>query len=309
MLTCACGARFEVDDSLAGQEFLCPECQQPVSAPGADRLPRVTSGWALASVLLVFLGAFTVVGTVAAVILGGIALVSIRRQRDRVTGAGFAVFGICLGILFTGLTVVAMNAGDLFGLESWLRERNLALNLDTSGPLEIVQGIKGFAITRPTEKWGQVLDQDSGDPAVSDFQDQVDLLLMQMARHAYIDVRMLPVIGPFRTLDQYEGEVLSDFEVQHRARNLFEDDDDDFRPAVRIRRLAERRLDAKDGMEGREMEVEVRCAGKPWHFLIRLYRRGNGGVYVVRAYGPKRRFAEIRSELESALDSFRILHR
>ena len=123
MLTCACGARFEVDDSLAGQEVLCPECQQPVRATDAGRPPRVTSAWALASVLLALLGAFTVVGTIIAVVLGLIALVSIRRQRDRVTGSGFAVFGVCLGLLFTVLTIVAMNAVDLFGLESWLRDR------------------------------------------------------------------------------------------------------------------------------------------------------------------------------------------
>ncbi len=309
MLTCACGARFEVDDSLAGQEVLCPECQQPVQAPDASRQPRVTSAWALASILLALLGAFTVVGTIIAVVLGLIALVSIRRQRDRVTGAGFAVLGICLGLLFTVLTAVALNAGELFGLEAWMRERNLARNIDTSGPLEIVQAAKGFAITRPTEKWGRVPNEESGDPAVIDHQDQLDLLLMQMAQHAYIDVRKLPG-GPFRTLDQCKGEILSEFEEQHPPRNPFEDDDDAFRPGVRDRQPGERRLDAKDGMEGREMEVEVRCAGKPWIFLIRLYRRGNlGPIYVVRGYGPKRRFAQIRGELEIALESFRILHR
>jgi len=308
MLTCACGARFEVDDSLDGREVLCPECQQPVKAPDAGRQPRVTSAWALASALLALLGAFTVVGTIIAVVLGLIALVSIRRQRDRVTGTGFAVMGICLGILFTVLTVVALNAGELFGLEAWMRERNLARNVDTSGPLEIIQAVKGFAITRPTEKWGKVPNEDSGDPAVIDFQEDLDLLLMQMAQHAYIDVRV--VLGrPFRTLDQCKGEILSEFEAQHRPQNPFEDEEDAFRPAVRVRRLGERRLDAKDGMEGREIEVEVRCAGKPWLFLIRLHRRGNNGrIYVVRAYGPKRRFGQIRSELETALESFRILH-
>ncbi len=309
MLTCACGARFEVDDSLTGQEVLCPECQQPVQAPDANPQPRVTSAWALASAVLALLGAFTVVGTILAVVLGLIALVSIRRQRDRVTGAGFAVLGICLGVLFTVLTVVALNAGELFGLEAWMRERNLARNIDTSGPLEIIQAANGFAITRPTEKWGKVPNEDSGDPAVIDFQEDLDLLLMQMAQHAYIDVRKLPGVGPFPTLDEYKGEILSEFGQQHRPRNPFEDDDADFRPAVRVRQLGERRLEVKDGMEGRELEVEVRCAGKPWLFLIRLYRRGNiGPMYVVRAYAPKRRFAQIRSELEAALESFRILH-
>ncbi len=307
MLTCACGTRFEVDDSLAGQEVLCPECQQPLKAPAVERPPRVTSAWALASVLLALVGAFTVLGTLVAIVLGLIALVSIARHRERVTGAGFAVFGICLGVLFTVLTVVALSAADVFGLETWLRERTLSQKIDTSGPLEIVQGIKRFAIARPSEKWGQVQDNQSDDSAVGDFQDNLDLLLMQIPRHAFIDVQVVPA-GPFQTLDSCTAEVLAEFEKQHHPRNPF-DDDEDFRADPRLRRLSDQRLDAKDGMEGRHLEIEVRCAGKPWRFLIRLYRRGKGSVYVVRAYAPRRRFDEIRDELQSALDSFRILHR
>ena len=311
MLTCACGTRFEVDASLAGQEVLCPECQQPLQAPSAARPPLLTSGWALASVLLALLGAFTVVGTLVAVVLGVVALVSIARHRERVTGVGFAVLGICLGMLFTVLTVVALNAADVFGLESWMRERNMAQKIDTTGPLEVVQSIKRFAITRPTEKWGQVPSKESDDPAVGAFQNNLDLLLMQIPRHAFIDVRLLPG-GPFQTLDQYAGDILSDFETRRqpgRVQDPFEDEDDPFRPAVRVHSLGTQRLDAVDGMEGRQVEAEVLCVGKPWHFIIRLYRRGNGRVYVLRAYAPKRRFGEVRGELETALDSFRILHR
>ncbi len=121
MLTCACGARFEVDDTLAGQEVLCPECQQPIKAPALDRPPQVTSGWALASVVLALVGAFTVLGTVLAAVLGFYALLHIARNRQRVSGAGLAVFGICLGVLFTGLTVFALTTSDLFGLESLVR--------------------------------------------------------------------------------------------------------------------------------------------------------------------------------------------
>lgn len=305
MLTCACGTRFEVDESLAGQEVLCPECQQPLQAPAAARPPLVTSGWALASVLLALLGAFTIVGTLAAVIFGIVALVTIARHRDRLTGAGFAVFGICIGVLFTVLTVVAMNAADVFGLETWIRERTMTRQVDTTGPLEVVQGIKGFAITRPSEKWGQIQDNESDDPAVGLFQNNLDLLLMQLPRHAFIDVRALSS-PPLQTLDQSEAEVLSEFETQRH--NPFEDDDD-FRPATRVHRLGGGRLAAKDGMEGREMTLELRCGGKPWLVLIRLHRRDNGRIYVVRAYAPKRRFDAIRGELVSALNSFRILPR
>jgi hypothetical protein len=306
MLTCACGTRFEVDDSLAGQEVLCPECQQPLQAPAAARPPLVTSGWALTSVLLALLGAFTIVGTVVAIIFGIVALVSIARHRDRLIGAGFAVFGICLGVLFTVLTVVAMNAADVFGLETWIREHTMSRQIDTTGPLEVVQGIKGFAITRPTEKWGQVQDNESDDPAVGVFKNNLDLLLMQLPRHAFIDVRALSS-QPFQTLDQSEAEVLSEFETQRH--NPFADDDDDFRPATRVQRLGGGRLAAKDGMESREMTLELRCGGKPWLVLIRLYRRDNGRIFVVRAYAPKRRFDAIRGELVNALNSFRILPR
>src|SRR4051812_13283476 len=51
-LTCACGARFEVEDTLAGQEVSCPECQQPLKAPALQRVPLRTSGFALASAQL-----------------------------------------------------------------------------------------------------------------------------------------------------------------------------------------------------------------------------------------------------------------
>jgi hypothetical protein len=310
MLTCACGARFEVDDTLAGQEVLCPECQQPLKAPALDRPPQVTSGWALASIVCALVGAFTVLGTVLAVLLGFYALVHIARNRQRVAGAGLAVTGICLGILFTVLTVFALTSGDLFGLDSMVRERTMAQQLDTSGPMEIVRGLKGFAITRPTEKWGQVLGNQSGDPAVSSLQHNRDLLLMQAARHAFIDVRTLPA-ARFKTLDQCESDILAEFDTrQQRPQNPLDDDDDeDFGPVMQPRLQSSRPLGMKDGVEVREMIVDVRCAGQSWQFLIRLHRRNNGAVYVVRAYTPRRQLARIKNEMESALDSFRLLPR
>jgi hypothetical protein len=306
MLTCACGARFEVDDSLAGQEVLCPECQQPLKAPAPDRPPQLTSAWALASVVLALVGAFTVLGTILAVLFGIIALASIARNRERVTGVGFAVLGICLGVLFTGLTLFALSTGDLFGLDTWVRERTMAQQVDTSGPMEIVLGLKGFAITRPTEKWGQVRGNQSDDPAVSSLQHDRDLLLMQVARYAFIDVRTLR--GPFRSLDECQDDVLAEFESPQRPSH-FGEDDDEFQPPSRARLQVSRPLENKEGAEGRELIVDVRRTGQSWHFVIRLYRRKNGTTYIVRAYTPKRHFSRIQGELETALESFRLLPR
>ncbi|HWG43647.1 MAG TPA: DUF4190 domain-containing protein [Gemmataceae bacterium] len=308
MLTCACGARFEVDNTLAGQDVLCPECQQPLKAPAQDRLPQVTSGWALASVVLALVGAFTIVGTVLAVLLGFYALRHISRNRQRVRGIGLAIFGIYLGTKFTALTILALSNSDLFGLENLMREKFTAEQVDTSGPLEVVQGAKGFAITRPSEKWGQVAGNQSDDPAVSLLQRNRDLLLMQVARYAFLDVRTLPP-GNIRNLDQCQDDILTEFENRPRQANPFAEDDDDFPAAIHARLLASRQLETKDGVEGREMDVDVRSGGQPWRFTIRLYRRGNGRIYVVRAYTQKRRYNKNKSELEMALDSFRILRR
>src|SRR5262245_8864590 len=107
-LTCACGARFELEDTLAGQEVACPECQQPLKAPTLRTVPLRTSDYALASFILALIGAFTLVGTLAAVVLGVLGLVNVSRHRERVTGAGFAIFGIVAGSFFTVLTVTAL---------------------------------------------------------------------------------------------------------------------------------------------------------------------------------------------------------
>jgi hypothetical protein len=307
MLTCACGTRFEVDDSLAGQEVLCPECQQPLRAPPAERPPQVTSAWALASVLLALIGAFTLIGPIAAIGTGIIALIAISRSQKRLAGSGFAIVGIFLGILFTALTIVVLNVNDLFGLETWFRKRSMTAKVDTSGPMEIVEGGKGFALTRPNEKWGRVLGDRSDDEAVGTLQNNLDLLLMQLSLRAYVDVRTIKA-GQFLTLDQCELELLAEMNTPRQPGNILDDDDDFDPPTLRsAKRINGRRLDVKDGTEGREMEVEMRCGGKSWTFLIRTYRRKQGDIYVVRAYSPKNRFQTIRDQLQTALDSFRVL--
>ena len=153
-LICACGARIELEDALAGQEVACPECQQPLKAPAGDAQsqPLRTSGFALASLVLAITGAFTIVGTLAAIVLGLIAVVLIFRHRERLAGLGYAIAGIAIGVVFTALTVVAFSATEPFGFAGYMRERNMAPFVDTAGPLEVVD--RGWAITRPTEQWG-----------------------------------------------------------------------------------------------------------------------------------------------------------
>src|SRR5262245_31500652 len=113
-LSCRCGAQFEVEETLAGQAVTCPECQRSLKAPGLRRGPVATSGLAIASLVLALVGAFTLVGTLAAIVCGVLAIVQVSRHRDRLAGLGFATFGIILGVAFTTLTLFAVSRGELF---------------------------------------------------------------------------------------------------------------------------------------------------------------------------------------------------
>ena len=190
-LTCDCGARFEVEDTLAGQSVSCPECQQPLKAPAAQRPTVRTSGFALASFLLAVVGAFTVVGTLAAAVLGFIAVIQILRNRERLAGFGFAAGGIILGLIFTTLTLWSLTTGELFGLAATVRRTQMADQLEPIDPkaaLDIKEN--GFSLTRPNIKWQR---------AKKDFQyllvqpllrNDALLLLVQPDLYAFADVQV-----------------------------------------------------------------------------------------------------------------------
>jgi Domain of unknown function (DUF4129) len=145
-LSCACGAKFEVAETFAGQSVACPECQQPVRVPAATGARLQTSGYALASVVLALVGMFTIVLPALAVLLGLCGLVSIARHRGRIAGTSYAVFGIVLGLVFVPLMLFAVSREEIF---DQFREKINTGKADFSGPLEIVRAQEGYAITRP----------------------------------------------------------------------------------------------------------------------------------------------------------------
>jgi hypothetical protein len=306
-LTCACGARFELDETLAGQNVICPECQQALRAPALARPPLRTSHWALASVVLALTGAFTVIGTVAAVVCGVVALVRIQRQRDRLAGAGLAAFGLGAGVVFTALTLFALSRDELFGLGGELRERMLAEHLDFTGDLKEEPTNKGFAITRPSRRWGRAIDH-LEDPALDALTGSFDLLLVQAARYAFVDVRGEPTNLP--NLDDCRNYVL-DVLRSGPVNNLGHPPPRDV-PLMRVSNVQERpgsRHNLPDfaDAEAQEFQVDLLCGGRPWTMLIRIYRTVDGRLLVVRGFTPRRRFDAVEPELRQALDSFKVL--
>jgi hypothetical protein len=295
---CACGACFDADEALAGREVSCPDCQQPVAVPAAGAAPPRTSLLALFSAILALVGAFTVVGTVLAAVLGVAGLVQVSRNRDRLAGAGLATFGLVAGVALTALTLFALGSGELFGLGSPTHLGQLGSEVDTSGPMEVVVADKGFALTRPSRRWGRAHNDVVSDDIAGQFLDEPDLLLVNPSRYLFAEVR---VADDGTTLDRCRDEVLA---------NLTAGRGDvpgvggrDVRPTVR----ETKQLPAEGWAERRELVVDVRYGSQTWTFLLRLQKTRAGAVFVTRGYTQRRRFVRAEPELRLVLDSFRAL--
>ena len=299
-LTCDCGARFEVEDTLAGQTVACPECQEPIKAPAAQRPPLRTSALALASCVCALVGAFTVVGTIAAVVLGVVAVVSILRHRDRLAGLAFASFGIVAGVLFTGLTVLAFSKVEAFGMGNWARAQALAPIVDDTGPMEVTRA--GYAITRPSETWG-VLTAMPRDPLVKAMDNKSDLSLVDMRTYAFIDVKVDSLTN--RTLIEYQSQMIAEL---CPPRKPWEPPDDGPNASVITKAVpisgAPVSTRGADFSE-REFVIEVGGGRQTWHMLVHLYLNTRTKMlYVVRCYAPKAYYERMQTDFRSALDSF-----
>lgn len=291
-LVCACGARFDVEDRFAGQSVACPECQRAVTAVAQLRQPLRTSGFAIASVVLSLVLAFTLVGTILAVFLGAIGLVHIRRHRDRVAGTGYAVLGMSLGVLFTALFLFALFS-DLVGM--WVvREATLGSQVDRGGPMEISQA--GFSIRRPTPQWGVANDEMRRDQS-----NDSELLLVNLSKDAYLDVSSDTLGG--RTLEAYKDAVLDTYKEQRNPMGK--------RDPLSFRGLTVKHtepLPAEGGREGIEVQLEVRIGAQPLTFLLHIVRApGSDRVFLLRGWASKRRFPLVEKEIRETLTSFRIL--
>jgi hypothetical protein len=298
-VTCACGAKFDAEEALAGKEMPCPDCQEPVSIPAVDRQPRRTSMLALWSAILALVGAFTVLGTLIASVLGLAGLIHVSRNRERIAGAGLATFGLVAGIVFTGLTLFALSSKELFGLGSPTRLGQLGDEVDVSGPLEVRVVDRGFSLTRPSVRWGKSLLNFVNDPIAGQLVDEPDLLLINPGRYLFVEARLEEGAD---SLDNCVPTLLAAMQTGNRELRAL--GNRNVRPTVRETKA----LPPAGWQERRELLVDVRCGSQAWTMLMRLQKSRNGEIYVTRAYTQRRRFAPAEAELREVLDSFHLLN-
>ncbi len=115
-VTCDCGRSFETPESNAGRLGWCPDCGREFIVPGPSPRPKadvipweaepsVTSGKAVASLVLGALFFFVCFSAVPAIILGWTALNDIRMSKGRLKGRLLAIGGITFGMIGSLLTV------------------------------------------------------------------------------------------------------------------------------------------------------------------------------------------------------------
>jgi hypothetical protein len=298
-LTCSCGAYLEVDDKFAGQTIHCPDCQKALQVPRLERTVVRTSGLALGSLILALVGAFTVLGPLVAAGLGLLALRQIRQHPDEVAGRGFALSGVVLGGVFTLVGVLAYVASDRIDLEALLTRRRLAGKVEFPEELEVRRHREGFALTRPSDKWGVLREPNDSNAPV---QPQDELKFVNAARDAEILCRPDYVPGHW-SLEESSAHVVRNF------KDLFGS------TGYTIR--SSQRLPSPNDAEMLEMVLDRSQIGGSRTYLVRLIRRkardrGDDRqvqVYLVGGGTRKSRFKRIEPDVKKALESFQLLER
>jgi hypothetical protein len=307
-LTCACGVFLEVDDRFAGQTITCPDCRRPHQLPAATRPDLSLSGYALTSLILALIGAFSVVGTLAAVVFGVLALRQIKRQPDQFAGTRLAQAGIVLGCLFTVASLYIYRAGDRFNLNLWLREQQMAgrvtYSTDQEGKpaLEIsrrTRSQKWITITRPSEQWG-VLDQQAEEARVGSTDDEPTLI--NVKEDAYV-LCLEQTARKSETFDKNVELALNDF----REPSLTSPELKRSRGAVFTVRLNSKKVLPNEGeAEVMELVVDKSRAGQRRTYLIRFWwLKADDLMFVVAGGTRSHRFDRLEPELRKAVESFR----
>lgn len=300
-ITCQCGAKLEIDEKFAGRAINCPDCNRPLKTKLAEPEAARTSSLALASLLLALVGAFTVVGTIAAIVCGVIALGQIRRTPAEIGGRRFAQAGIVVGGIFTLLTLVVLWSGDLLRIDGYIR------TIEWAGKIEYPAGEKVAiipddvdrsrepTIDRPSAAWAK-LTHKAPDSNVVD-----DLVLVNLWEDAYIVCLTKKDIDPQIKLDDYRPEGRDRFLQSDLVRKILGRVGLNSPPLEGKERDGGRQI---QGTEIHEFILDVRLAGIDRTFLIRVLREGTQ-LKVLAAGTRQSRFARLLPEFTKALDSYR----
>jgi len=298
-INCTCGARLELDDRFAGQTIQCPDCQKPLQAPPLTSPLLRTSGVALASVILALVGAFTVIGTIVAVILGVLALRQIARRPQQLTGRRFALAGVGAGAILTAVSLFAYIKTDFFGLDRLLRGPMWAGKLDYSESMEVASG--SIMLKRPNPHWGHYRPRETqdnfGQLTRSEF-----VILVNLKDDAHAIGFSFPKGQLPDNFEEYRNAAIPKLLKSELVRLLIPKRRADSLPEHSDRDRKE--IPGENGRREEALLLDVRLGKHERTFLMRFFPSGDE-IYVVAAGTRKNRYRAQETQLQQIVDSFK----
>jgi hypothetical protein len=309
-VTCQCGSKLEIDEKFLGTQILCPDCQRPLptqapATPPPLELPdnRRVSGFALLSLTLALVGAFTIVGTIAAIVIGVFALKHITEKPSKLEGVNYARAGIALGGFFTFLMLALLLTPTVFGLDAYLgsglREMAFAgqIQYPADATVETNQRVHtNIMLTRHSSRWGVYLS-----PAdLTDNIDPTDLILVNVTEDAFIAYQNF---FPDAAIDDPEEKIKKVLEKFYRSELV-----------QLIGRLKGRSLQSEGEIvkkeivktptgEAQEIIVDIRLGGIDRRVVIQ-YALGKGNEMIILIGVARRsRFDRMNEVFHKTFDS------
>lgn len=307
-VTCECGSKLEIDEKFLGKQILCPDCQRPLptqapATPPPLDLPdyRRVSGYALLSLILALVGAFTIVGTIAAIVIGIYALKHISDKPSRLEGVHYARAGIAVGAFFTFLTLAALLSPTLFGLDSFLREMAFAGRIQYPDGNTVESTTNGnrlsIVLTRPSNRWASYIP-----PSVQGTNfESCDLIMVNVTEDAFMACHNVQFDGLPDDADDRLKKVLEKFyksELVYLLGRL------DGRPLGREAENVQKKVvDSKKGTKEQEVIFDLRLGGIDRRFLLQYSLEKGDEVRVLIGAARRNRFDRLEAVFRKTFDS------
>jgi hypothetical protein len=309
-VTCQCGSKLEIDEKFLGKQILCPDCQRPLptqapATPPPLELPdhRRVSGLALLSLNLALVGAFTIVGTVAAIVVGVFALKHIADKPTKMEGVNYARAGIGLGAIFTFLTLAMLITPTVFGLDSFLREMAFAGRVEypIGATVESKHAIRvNVMLTRPSNRWAVYL---SPIVPTNNF-DTTDLIMVNVGEDAFIAYQNVNFDGGVDDAEEKIKRVLDKFyrsELVHLIGRL------NGRPLDHEGEIVAKKVVDTPKGKAQEIILDLRLGGWFWgtdrRFVIQYGLNNRDEVNVLIGAARRNRFDRFSDVFHRTFDS------
>lgn len=275
-----------------------PMTPPPLDMPSHQR----TSGLAVMSLTFALVGAFTIVGTIAGIVLGVVALRQIARQPSKLAGVGLARAGILVGAFFTFFTLLTFSWPVLtLNVDEYLRWLAYASrsNVPDGGRIQANAAFKDNISIKVPLGWRQYTSPNANQtPFTPD-----DLIAIHIPQDAFIACQNIAI------------DILNDESAEARQEKALER----FHKSELVHIIGRlgtaafggakgevSGLNKIDGAKEQEFFLDMRLNGHNRRFLIRWKVVGDVKLVVMAGGAPSSRFHRVENDIREAFKTVEI---